>query len=140
MDEAPKNSPPRSRGRLLFWLGLLAALAGPFAYALQIGMGRPGTPWYVPLLAVFGAALMVRSIVLRPTPWRALGLLFCGGLAGLEIWFIVGYAGLPAYDGPLAVDRPFPQFKAALADGAPFTAADLEGDRATAMVFFRGHW
>jgi hypothetical protein len=140
MDEALKNSPPRSRGRLWFWLGLLAALAGPPVYALQIGMGRLGTPWYVPALAVLGAALLVRSLLLRGTVWRVLGLLFCVGLAGFESWFIVSYAALPAYNGPLAVDRPFPEFKAALADGAPFTAANLEGEKTTAMVFFRGHW
>jgi hypothetical protein len=47
---------------------------------------------------------------------------------------------LPPYTGPIAVGRPFPAFKARLADGTPFAQHDLAGDRRTALVFFRGRW
>jgi hypothetical protein len=140
MDHSSTEAPLRSRGRLWLLLGLAVALAGPPAYFVQMGMGKLFTPWYVPALALLGVALLLRSLFARFTAWRALGLLFCAGLLGLEIWFLVGYAASPPYNGPLAVDKPVPSFKAALADGTPFTAADLEGDKSTAMVFFRGHW
>jgi hypothetical protein len=48
--------------------------------------------------------------------------------------------GLPPYTGPVVADKPFPQFEAKLVDGRPFRQADLIGEHATALVFFRGRW
>jgi hypothetical protein len=61
-------------------------------------------------------------------------------LAAGEWWFLLNYARLPAYTGPVAAGGPFPDFQAAKTDGTPFTRTDLAGDRGTALVFFRGHW
>jgi len=47
---------------------------------------------------------------------------------------------LPAYNGPIAVGRPFPAFEARRADGTPFRQSDLIGDQHHAIVFFRGRW
>jgi peroxiredoxin len=40
----------------------------------------------------------------------------------------------------VAAGKPFPVFTTTKADGSPFTQRDLEGDRITVMVFFRGRW
>jgi hypothetical protein len=60
-------------------------------------------------------------------------------LGGFEV-LALNAMRLPPYAGPIAVGRPFPAFEARLADGTPFTQADLVGGRHTALVFFRGRW
>jgi hypothetical protein len=102
--------------------------------------GRLDTPWYAPALATAGAGLVLLSLWRRPTAWRVLALILVGLLAGSEWWFLLGHSRLPAYTGPLAKGTPFPEFRAARADGTPFTRADLEGEHDTALVFFRGRW
>ncbi len=136
----PSQRPPGG-GRPLLWLGVLCAILGPPLYMAQLtAAGRTDVPWYAPALATVGLVLVVLSLRRRPTVWRGLALVLVAALAGIQWWFVTGYTQLPAYAGPVAAGRTFPEFAAKRADGAPFTRADLEGDRATALVFFRGHW
>jgi hypothetical protein len=132
--------PAAGSGRGLLWLGAAFALLGPVLYGLQLAAGRLDVPWYAPALATLGAALTFVALRRRPNAWRVLTLLLVVGLAGLQWWFLVSYVRLPEYTGPVAAGQAFPDFAAKRADGSPFTRADLVGDPATALVFFRGHW
>lgn len=86
----------RYPGRLFLWLGLLAAVAGPVIYTLQVLSKSLLAPWYVPVLATLGALLIAWSLVLSRTLWRwgAVGLATL--FAGL-IWLmmLVGFATPP---------------------------------------------
>jgi hypothetical protein len=120
-------------------LGLGLAALGIAAYAGQLWLRRLAVPWYMPGLALVGAALVGVSIWQRKTFWRGLALTLIVLLASFEVMALTAMR-LPPYTGPIAVGRPFPAFEAKLADGSPFTQADLAGDRHTVMVFFRGRW
>jgi hypothetical protein len=137
---SPPIAPPKPGGRLLLWTGVLAAVLGPVVYQFQMNAARLTTPWYAPALAVFGVALVLVSLMRRFTVWRLLALVFVGLITAGEVWFLFSYASLPAYAGPLAEGKPFPEYTAARADGTPFTQDSLKGDQDTALVFFRGHW
>jgi hypothetical protein len=134
------NNTPASTGRAALWLGLGLALIGPALYVLQLRLGYTVTPWYLPALATLGAAVVLLSLRRRLSVVRALVLGVVALLAGFEWWFLAAQARLPAYAGPASAGTPFPDFQAQRADGSPFTRADLAGDRATALVFFRGRW
>jgi len=126
---------------MAFWLGVVCALAGVALYVVQLlVVGRADTPWYAPALATVGAVLVAASVRSGPSAGRSLVLLLMLAVAGFEWWFLLGYARLPAYEGPVRAGQEFPEFHTARADGSPFTRADLVGDRATALVFFRGRW
>ncbi len=140
MNTTSTLAPPRSRGRLLLWLGVVTAPAGLILYVAQMSAGILTTPWYAPALAVLGAVLVLMSLLRRGTVWRVLGFLFCAALAGFEGWALQSYTSLPAYTGSVAAGRPFPEFSASLADGTPLTRASLEGDKDTVLIFFRGWW
>jgi hypothetical protein len=137
---APPLAPPKSGGRLLLWTGILAAILGIVAYMVQMNAAHLTTPWYVPALATIGTLYIVLSLRRRFSVWRLLALLLVGALAAFEWWFILSVSALPAYNGPVKVGQPFPEFTAARADGQPFTQDSLKGDQDTVMVFFRGHW
>jgi hypothetical protein len=110
------------------------------SYGVQLAFGRTDTPWYAPVLATLGAVLVLLALRRRRNAWRALALAAVASVAGFEWWFLLSHARLPAYAGPVSAGGTFPEFRAARADGTPFTRADLGGDRATALVFFRGRW
>ena len=61
-----------------------------------------------------------------------------------HLWFRVVRipvpARSPAYAGPAQPGRKVPQFAARLADGTPFTSAELERGTWAVLVFYRGHW
>jgi hypothetical protein len=137
---SPPIAPPKAGGRLLLWTGILVAVLGIVAYALQLEAARLTTPWYAAALATLGAALILVSVLRRFTIWRFAALLFIGALAAGEWWFLLSYSKLPPYAGPVTEGKPFPEFTVALADGTPFTQDNLKGDRDTLLVFFRGHW
>jgi hypothetical protein len=138
MNPATPSTPGNGRG--LLWLGVLCAIAGPPIYMAQLTVwGQTVNPWYMPVLATLGAGLVIVSLR-RRTIWRGLAFVFVGFLAAGSWWFLTSYVRLPAYTGPVAAGERFPEFRALRAGGAPFTRADLAGDRATALVFFRGHW
>ena len=137
---SPPLAPPRSRGRLSLWSGLLLAVGGFFAYGAQMAAGLLTTPWYVPALATLGAALALLALVQSFSVWRVAALLFTAALAAFASWFVFSHTRLPAYTGPVAVGQRFPDFAASRADGTPFTRADLEGAKDTVLVFYRGWW
>ena len=59
--------------------------------------------------------------------------------AGFQWYFLVSLMKLPDYAGPAQAGKQFPAFAATLADGRPFTDADLR-DGAARHGFFRGRW
>ena len=137
---APAVAPPKSGGRLLLWVGVLAAVLGIVGYAVQMNVGLLTTPWYLLGLSALGTALILVALLRRFSAWRLLALLLVGALTAGQWWFLVWYSKLPDYAGPLANGQPFPAFAAKLADDTPFTQDSLKSDRDTVMVFFRGRW
>ena len=133
------DSIPQPRGRLLLLLGLALAPLGIAAYVVQLWLQRLAVPWYMPALAFLGVVLVAASLWQRRTAWRVIALVALVALGGFEV-MALNAMRLPPYTGPVAVGKPFPAFEARLADGTPFTQADLAGASHTAMVFFRGRW
>jgi hypothetical protein len=123
----------------VLWLGVVLGLLAPVLYVVQLNVGRLSKPWYLPILGTVAAGLALYAVWQRRGVARILAAGFLILLAAGE-WAMFSAAKLPVYDGPVAVGQPFPAFATTLADGSPFTAADLAGPRATAMVFFRGRW
>lgn len=139
-DESQATEPGSATGRGLFWAGLALALAGIPLFIVQSLLKRQFVPWYVPILATLGVVLMGLSLRGRRSIARyiALGLIvaFCG-----FGWFALGVMiRLPEYTGPAVAMKKLPPFTTALADGRPFTQADLEMGRPTVLTFYRGHW
>jgi hypothetical protein len=133
--------PVTSSGRGLLWLGILCAILGPPLYLAQLLIwGQTVSPWYLPVLATLGVGLVVLSLSCRRTAWRWLAFAFALLIAGGSWWFLTSYVRLPGYKGPVIADRSFPEFRVQRADGTAFSPIDPAGDRATALVFFRGHW
>jgi hypothetical protein len=119
---------------------MLLFAIGPAAYVLEIRAKHLGTPWYVPILATAGAALMVMSLWRRRGIARAIGLVFFTLVCGFE-WFMLLVAfRSPAYTGPAQPGRALPAFTASLADGGTFTEKDLAQGTSTVLLFFRGRW
>src|SRR5436190_1305361 len=130
---------PRRPGRPLLALGLAVAILAVVAYVIQIAAHHLTTPWYLPFAATAGVVLVAVSVWQARSIWRALALLVVAIIAGAAWTFVLG-TRLPPYTGPVAVGRPFPAFTTVRADGTPFTQHDLEGDKRSVMVFFRGRW
>lgn len=139
MTESSTNGPDRSRGRLMVFLGLGLTVLGVVGYIVQTSMQNLMMPWYMPGLSVLGAALVVTSLIMRRSVWRALALVMVVLLASAEIALLYA-TRLPPYTGPIQVGSPFPAFEAKRSDGTPFTQNDLVGDRNQVLVFFRGRW
>jgi hypothetical protein len=130
----------RSRGRAYFWAGIGACLLGLGLTAAQFSLKRLGVPWYAPILATLGAALLIVALARRRTVPRVIALVLVTALAGYEWYFLVSLMKLPGYEGPAQAGRQFPAFRSALADGRPFTDADLRDGTRRVLVFFRGRW
>src|SRR6476646_1727143 len=139
MELSTISVPRRRPGRRFLALGLALTALGLIGYAGQLALHRLTTPWYLPLTATLGVILIIASLWQARTVWRVLALLLVGLLAGAE-WTYLLTTRLPAYTGPVAVGQPFPAFTTVRADGSPFTQRDLEGDRDSVLVFFRGRW
>jgi hypothetical protein len=131
---------PRSRGRLLFCLGILLFIAGPALYAWQMSVPNLAVPWYLPIMSTLGLLFMLRAMWLRPGILRGIGLLFFLALCGLEWYGMLVMMKTPDYTGPAQVGNKVPTFVAALADGTTFNDQDLHNGKPTVMLFFRGHW
>lgn len=129
----------RFPGRRFVLLGLGVAILGLAGYVAQIAAQRLITPWYLPLSAMLGAVLVAVSLWRARSVWRVLALVLVSLLAGAEWTFLLA-TRLPAYTGPVAVERHFPAFETTRADGAPFTQRDLRCDQNNVLVFFRGRW
>jgi hypothetical protein len=143
MSASPDQVPQRSRslGRIYAGAGFLAALLGMAGYAVQICAFKIlTTPWYMPVLASVGVGFMVVALARRRGFWRFVGLGVLVLLAAAEWAVLLSLSRLPPYTGPLAVGKPFPDFTTTLADGSSFGRKDLEGQKDTVMVFFRGRW
>ena len=95
-------------------------------------------PWYVPIMASAGVALMIVSVWSRRGVMRILGLLFFTVICGLEWYHALVGTATPLYTGPHSPAARF-LITARLADGTPFTEKDL-GRAAPVLLFFRGRW
>ncbi len=139
MSTSPANEP--SRGRGLFWLGLLLCLLGPALVAAQFALlKRLDVPWYCPALASLGALMLLLSTAKRPTIPRVLFLVFTTAFAGFQWYALTTMMKLPEYQGPIAAGKAIPAFASTFADGKPFSEADLRDGSRRMMVFFRGKW
>jgi hypothetical protein len=117
-----------------------ASLFGLALFFIQFALKRLFVPWYAPVLATVGVALLLLSLARRRTVPRVVALVLVACLAGLEWYFLVSMVKLPAYTGPAQAGRQLPPFRAVFADGRPFTDADLRDGSRHALVFFRGRW
>jgi hypothetical protein len=132
---------PKQSSRLFLWLGILITMLGPALYAAQVIQARRlMTPWYLPLSATIGLALVAWSIVKTRTITRFIVLAVIGLFALGQWYFIAAESRLPEYAGPVAIGRPVPHFTTKRADGSVVTQRDLAGSQNTAIVFFRGRW
>jgi 4-amino-4-deoxy-L-arabinose transferase-like glycosyltransferase len=131
--------PAAHAGRRLGVAGVVIAALGLAAYVVQIASQRLFMPWYMPMMATIGVALIVASFWQRSTVWRGLALVVVLLLTGAE-WTMLLATRLPPYTGPVAVGQAFPTFATKRADGKLFTQADLLGDQTNVLVFFRGRW
>jgi hypothetical protein len=130
----------RHPGRSLLLLGVFLALGGELLYILLTFAAKILiTPWYAPLLGTLGVALIIVALMRSRSIWRWTAVVIFTLFVAFE-WFALLAMRTPAYTGPVRDGQPFPAFATTLADGSAFTQADLQGDRNTLMVFFRGHW
>jgi hypothetical protein len=130
----------RSRHWLLFFAGIALFVLGPVWFAVQFRMKNLGPAWYVPILSSAGLLLLILSVWRRQGIVRTVFLIFFGVVCSFE-WFVFTVtARSPAYTGPAQPGRKVPQFDARLANGSPFTGAELDKATATVLVFYRGRW
>lgn len=132
------TTPPRTGGRMVA-LGAMLVVLGLGIYGVQFFLGHFTVPWYAPALATLGTLVGALALARRATLVRALVVALCGAMAAIQWWYITSFSVLPVYTAA-GVGQPFPAFVAARADGAPFTEADLAGERGTLLVLFRGRW
>ncbi len=142
MSRAVEKAPATrgARGGLLFVLGALLVLSGPFVYVYQLfGMQNLTVPWYSPALGTLGVLLLIAAF------WKGVGVVrgvvvLLGLLLTAGQWYFVAHGTrLPEYTGPARQGQPLPDFQAVRADGSVFTNSDLL-DKRSALVFFRGRW
>lgn len=137
---APSGTVSRTRHWPLFLAGILLFFLGPPIYVIQFLTKHLTAPWYVPLMASAGVALMFASVWRRRGVGRTLGLVFFTIVCGME-WFMLAVGtATPLYTGPAQPGHKVPEFTASLADGTPFTEKDLAQGSPTVLVFFRGRW
>jgi hypothetical protein len=140
---SPPLAPPKTGGRLILWIGILAPVIGFGLYLFQVTVAKKfWFPWYAPGLATLGTLLILLSLGRRFGIVRLFALLLIGALTAGVWWFMLVYARLPHDTGKIVKDHPFPPFTATLAkDGSDFTQHSLdEGKQNTVLVFFRGHF
>ncbi len=129
------------RGWPLFLLGMLVFCAGPVVYAVQVvGLRQAVMPWAMLALTSAGVVLMATSLVRRFSIARTIGCVVFLALTGFQWLFFLVIAKTPPYTGPAQTGARPPAFTAKLADGRPFSNADLGGGQDTVLLFFRGFW
>jgi hypothetical protein len=132
--------PRRYPGRLFIALGFALTALGIVAYVVQIAAEHLKMPWYLPISGILGAVCAAIALWQARSVWRVLALILLVLVAGLEGAFLFAIR-LPPYTGTrVAAGKPFPAFATSSSEGTSFTQSDLEGDRDTVMVFFRGRW
>ncbi len=137
---ATSQTKERARGRVYFWAGIGVCLLGPALLFVQFGLKRLFVPWYSPALATIGAMLLLLAVARRRGIARIVALVLVAVFAGFQWYFLASMMKLPNYAGPAQAGKQLPPFRAALADGRPFTEADLRDGSRRALVFFRGRW
>lgn len=130
----------RSRGRSYFWAGIVVCVLGAGAAVAQFALKYLGMPWYSPVLATLGAILLVVAVARRRTVPRLIALVLVTAFAGLQWYFVVSFLKPPVYEGPVQVGKQMPPFRVAIADGSPFTEANLRDGSRHVLAFFRGRW
>jgi hypothetical protein len=130
----------RARGRGYFWAGIAACLLGPALVAAQFQLQHLIVPWYSPVLATLGVFLLLAAVFRRRSVPRLIALVLVAAFAGLQWYFLAVLMKLPEYAGPARAGEPIPAFHSTLADGQPFTEADLRDGSRHALIFFRGRW
>jgi hypothetical protein len=143
MAQAISQTPPAigARRRPWFILGILLFVLGPALYVVQFKLGHLGMmPWYLPLLATVGVAVMVLSVAQRRGILRSVGLGLFALLCAAEWFLLLVGTKTPPYTGPARPGEKLPAFAASFAGGSSFTDKDLEGGSRTALVFNRGRW
>jgi hypothetical protein len=130
----------RHPGRGLLVLGVLGAVVGPAAHFAQLQFRILTAPWYAPLLATAGLALVVVALLWSRSVWRWAATVLVALVAAAQWGMFLIVLGAPAYAGPVKTGSPFPEFTTTLADGSTFDRESLKGDQSTVMVFFRGRW
>ena len=138
--EPPYSDTPRHAGRLYIILGMLAAFSGLAIYAVQLQMKVLITPWYAPILATFGALLVVAALVKSRTVWRWLATGSITLFAAAQWLMMLVAMSAPAYTGAAIAGQPFPDFTTSLANGSVFSLEDFKRDQSTVLLFFRGRW
>jgi len=119
---------------------MLLPFIGIAIYVFQVQAKILRTPWYIPVIATVGLALIILALVQSRSVIRWLAVVLFTLFAGL-LWVVFGVMmNVPEYTGPVKVEQPFPSFSTTLADGSKFTEDNLKGDKNTVMVFFRGRW
>jgi hypothetical protein len=134
---SPAPSPPR---RPWFLVGVIVFFLGIGAYVIQFRLKQFVTPWYAPVLATLGVALMGVSVWQRRGILRSIGLALFVLLCGFEWFLLLVATRTPAYTGPAQPGQKMPAFATTLADGRAFTNHDLENGSGSVLVFFRGRW
>ena len=140
VDSVPPSAISRSRHWTLFIAGIALFLLGPAWFVTRFRLQNLGPAWYVPILSSAGLLLLIFSVLRRRGIVRMVLLIVFATVCGLEWYVFTVAARSPAYTGPAQPGRKVPQFAARLADGTPFTSAELEKGKSTVMVFYRGHW
>lgn len=137
------NQPAAILGRSspLFLLGVPLFVLGPLIYFVQLQIPRFDIPWYVPIFSTLGVVLMAISVWHHRGILRSVGLAVFVVLCGLEWTFFMVLTRTPPYTGPAQVGSKLPGFTATLADGTTsFRNTDLDSDKRTVMLFYRGRW
>ena len=134
-------TPPKTAGRLWLWLGILAAVGGVAAAFVQLGVLKwLSVPWYAAALLTVGALCAAAAFAVRKSVTRGVVLTLLVVLTGF-VWYGLAVAmKLPEYAGPARQGNPVPAFTAQLADGRPFSDANLRAGQPSVLVFYRGHW
>ena len=142
MNDWNKSSPGTRQhpGRTYLVLGMVVALAGLGVYVAQLRAKVLATPWYAPILATVGVALVVLALVRSRSVWRWAAAVFFTLFAAAEWVILLVLLSAPPYTGPVKAGQPFPAFTTTLADGSTFDQEGLKGDQNTVLVFFRGRW
>jgi hypothetical protein len=133
------SSATSSAGRSLLALGIGLALLGVAGYIVQVWAQRLTAPWYMPILGTLGLLCVGVALWQVRNVWRMLALLLVMLVCGAE-WAFLLATRQPDYTGPVALQQPFPAFATLRHDGTAFTQRDLQGDKDSVLVYFRGRW
>jgi hypothetical protein len=137
----PSDTAAAPRGWPWFIIGIVLVLLGFVLTFVQFNvLSRLTTPWQMPILATLGVICMLLSVLQRGGWGRIAGFLLFAFVSG-ALWFMLLYGmNTPPYTGPATPRNPVPTMTAKLADGRPFSNADLADGKPSVMLFYRGLW